>query len=1226
MKTINKSICIILAMVLALVQFPILTLAKNESVPSYEAQQTDVESQDGAWKYDIALDINDEPRVWITDYLKDTAVGDEFVIPGTIDGMRVQSVEMTSYVSLKNCTKIVFEENIERIAGNFMHFLTGTQIEFPSTLLMIDSETFLQSKIKSINFPDGLRAIGSTAFQRCTFTDTDIVLPESVELIGDGAFDSSNVTSVKVGAKANFSPSSFSQTVGAYYDSATEYPVMPFSNCANLTKVEIDENNPYFKTVDGTVYSSDDIELIFINSYSADYVIPDTVEYICPGALNNKTFDSVYISSNIQNFGSVTFSGSKIGKVIFADDCAYENISRNNFANSKIDEITIPKSVTRIDDTAFNECGIKRLNFEEGSELKEIGMRAFSQNDIESLDLTNCKYLTKAYQYAFSGNGELTSVDMTDVPMEEIGQSMFSGCTKLKDFKISKYSRIIWYDAFYNDRELENIDLSHIAKLVDGDPFESCEKINISDYLVSSGTTDDGYEYNEFKDHVSIIGYKGESNELNMPDTINGKYVTDIAWRVNSVLRNQYIQSVTLPSNLEFICTEAFLYKKVQEISDFPETLRYIGEYAFSGCSFTSIKLNDGLEYVNSCAFQYCPITSLDIPDSITRYLGDVYEKVKTLTIGKNVENVKDILDTANRNKNVMKVTISAENTYFCLEQGVLYDKDKTEIFGYYPYFNILDATLNYQIPDTVKIIHDNAFYEAKIIRDLDIPDSVEYIGKFAFYGCSTIKNITIPASVKYIGKEAFSESGATSATFADGFKTEALYGTFSYCEDLSSVTYGDVDIKKLLGTYVGSGIKNVDIPESVEVLMSTYFLTDLSTVNELKLPEGLKVLGNSTFDASNLGATELTVPDGVTSIGGWAFQSCNKLEKINFNNVRYLGRGAFAGCESLKSVDLTGIIYFAENNWNGTFSNCPELKKITFNREDKEYDIEDGANRCNDAVETVVIGNGVRNVKSKAFANCKNLETAVISDSVETISDDAFENCDKLTIVCTEESTAMKFAQRNNVKYKTFKIHPIADQQYTGYAIRPALHVTVGESDLKAGSDYTASYTDNIKIGTARATAVGLGDYSIYAATVKFNIFCNHQYTVKTVKPTYAAKGYKLHTCSLCGNSYKTDYTAKLTVPKTSISKLTKKKKAFTVKWKKVSVATGYQIQYSTNKKFKSKKTVTVKGTKNVTKTITKLKGKQKYYVRVRAYKSFKGKNYYSAWSKAKTVTTKSE
>ena len=167
-------------------------------------------------------------------------------------------------------------------------------------------------------------------------------------------------------------------------------------------------------------------------------------------------------------------------------------------------------------------------------------------------------------------------------------------------------------------------------------------------------------------------------------------------------------------------------------------------------------------------------------------------------------------------------------------------------------------------------------------------------------------------------------------------------------------------------------------------------------------------------------------------------------------------------------------------------------------------------------------------------------------------------------------------------------------------------------------------SYENNINIGTARAIAVGLGDYSIYAATVKFNIVKHtHKYTTKTVKPTYAAKGYTLHICS-CGKSYKTNVKAKLTVPETSVTRLTKKEKAFAVKWKKVSVATGYQLQYSTAKNFKSKKSVTVKGAKNVSKTVKKLKANKKYYVRVRAYKTYGGKKYYSEWSKPKSVTTK--
>ncbi|MCM1285047.1 MAG: fibronectin type III domain-containing protein [Acetobacter sp.] len=85
---------------------------------------------------------------------------------------------------------------------------------------------------------------------------------------------------------------------------------------------------------------------------------------------------------------------------------------------------------------------------------------------------------------------------------------------------------------------------------------------------------------------------------------------------------------------------------------------------------------------------------------------------------------------------------------------------------------------------------------------------------------------------------------------------------------------------------------------------------------------------------------------------------------------------------------------------------------------------------------------------------------------------------------------------------------------------------------------------------------------------------------------------------------------------------------KKATVKWKKVSGATGYQIQYSTSSKFKSAKSVTVGNNKTTSKTIPKLKAKKKYYVRIRTYKTVKvnGKNtkIYPSWSKAKSVTTK--
>ena len=119
-----------------------------------------------------------------------------------------------------------------------------------------------------------------------------------------------------------------------------------------------------------------------------------------------------------------------------------------------------------------------------------------------------------------------------------------------------------------------------------------------------------------------------------------------------------------------------------------------------------------------------------------------------------------------------------------------------------------------------------------------------------------------------------------------------------------------------------------------------------------------------------------------------------------------------------------------------------------------------------------------------------------------------------------------------------------------------------------------------------------------------------------KASKPTKNAK-------KISGNWVDSKYK------KASISKLSKGKKAITVKWKKVKTIKGYQIQLATDKKFKkNKKTVTISKQKTTKTTVKKLKAKKKYYVRIRTYKNvkYKGKTIkvYSSWSKVKTVKTK--
>jgi len=105
---------------------------------------------------------------------------------------------------------------------------------------------------------------------------------------------------------------------------------------------------------------------------------------------------------------------------------------------------------------------------------------------------------------------------------------------------------------------------------------------------------------------------------------------------------------------------------------------------------------------------------------------------------------------------------------------------------------------------------------------------------------------------------------------------------------------------------------------------------------------------------------------------------------------------------------------------------------------------------------------------------------------------------------------------------------------------------------------------------------------------------------------------------------------TVKLNLKGTKITSLKRASRAVTVKWKRQTAKvlsshiSGYQVQLATNKKFtKNRKTVTVKGYKTAAKKIGKLKGRKRYYVRIRTYKVLKGKKYYSAWSGIRSIVT---
>ena len=227
----------------------------------------------------------------------------------------------------------------------------------------------------------------------------------------------------------------------------------------------------------------------------------------------------------------------------------------------------------------------------------------------------------------------------------------------------------------------------------------------------------------------------------------------------------------------------------------------------------------------------------------------------------------------------------------------------------------------------------------------------------------------------------------------------------------------------------------------------------------------------------------------------------------------------------------------------------------------------------------------------------------------------------------------------------------------YDGKAKKPGVTVKLNGKTLKNGTDYTVSYSNNTKVGTATVKITGKGNYTGSVSktySIKNNFkkatvsgISTKAFTGKNITQSITVKhnGKTLkkgtdYTVSYSNNKSigtatvkitgKGSYTGtitktfKINPAKQEIQKLTAKSKAFFVDWAQKGSATGYEIQYATNSKFTSAKKVTITNKKTDKTTVSKLSGKKKYYVRVRSYTTVKGTKYYGAWSASKSVTTK--
>ena len=350
--------------------------------------------------------------------------------------------------------------------------------------------------------------------------------------------------------------------------------------------------------------------------------------------------------------------------------------------------------------------------------------------------------------------------------MTEIGRyNTFSGCTSLAKVKLS----------------------NNLTKIEAG-TFRDCT--SLAEIVIPDSVTK--IEYDAFCDCVSLA-------EIVIPDS-----VTEIGESTFS--RCKSLSKVKLSNNLTII--EAGTFHDCTSLKEIviPDSVTEIGESAFSGCtSLAKVKLSNNLTIIEAETFSGCTsLAEIVIPDSVTEIRGMCYSgydgnyyggafsgctslaeitipdsvtaiggsafsnciSLESITIGSGVERLDNEWIASCRR--LESITVSPENKTYSSVDGVLFNKDKSELSAY----PIGNKRSSYTIPDGVEKIGKKAFYGCRYIESLTIPVNVIEIDDSAFENCYSLKN------VYYLGTRAQWKAVVI------GTKNEALTRATVHCID----------------------------------------------------------------------------------------------------------------------------------------------------------------------------------------------------------------------------------------------------------------------------------------------------------------------------------------------------------------------------------------------------------------------------------------------------------
>jgi len=347
-------------------------------------------------------------------------------------------------------------------------------------------------------------------------------------------------------------------------------------------------------------------------------------------------------------------------------------------------------------------------------------------------------------------------------------------------------------------------------------------------------------------------------------------------------------------------------------------------------------------------------------------------------------------------------------------------------------------------IPNSIKRIESDAFFNCSSLKSILIPDSVTHIGDNAFACCNSLTDVTIPESVSEIPSNAFNGCKALrSVTLPQSIKS---IGSFAFldCTELKEITFeGTEEEWKRIGAKLSEKIKIIFTKEiastsekeapdkaveadsdgvfSYTLLPNDTYSVTLSSKSHYKeeyvVPamhngKPVTVIGKYAFADEvhfkyNVGTKRIVLPEGITAIEICAFNNCKALTEINIpSSVCSIGKNAFYSCEALESISLPDSVTAIEDN---TFTCCKKLSEVKLGKA-LTYIGESAFSLC--GLKKITLPESLEEIGPQAFANCSVIESIRVPASVKKMGYAPFRGIDINRIEIDKDNAA--YSKRN--------------------------------------------------------------------------------------------------------------------------------------------------------------------------------------------------------------------